>query len=164
MKQIAVTILALCLSAFTTSFAYAGDMRFPEQGNPAFTFHIPDDWSSHIDESGNMILAAADHSSAFSFSVVEYDGSLDDLAGEALNIAKAAPPPRRDVASISGYNGYAYYSTATNDSGVQVDLKMYMLRVDAKHVVTCTRITVPGDTQAQLDAAEAVLSSVAIAN
>ncbi len=153
-------MIVLCLCAVSAPLAYAGDVRFPEQGNPAFTFHVPDDWSTRIDADGNMILTAGDHTSAFSLSLVEYEGALDDLATDALHVAKAVPPPRRDAASISGYGGYTYYSTMTNDSGAALSLKLIAVRVDGKHVATCTLITADGISQADLATAEAVLDSM----
>ncbi len=152
----------LCCFAVGVSSAYAGDVRFPQQGYPAISFRIPGDWTARIDADGNMIVHSADGSSNFSFSVVEFDGSLDELALATTQAVKATPP-RRDAASVSGVSGYVYYSTMTDDSGAPLNLKMIAVKLDAKHVATGTLITGPEISKPAMATAVTVLDSMSIA-
>lgn len=153
----------LCCFVVGVPSAYAGDVRFPQQGYPAISFHIPDDWTTRIDDDGNMIVTAADHSTALSLTLAEYDDSLDTLAAEALKVAKGSPPQQPQATSISGLSGYVYRSAMVSDSGITLNLKLVAIRVDAKHVATCTLITNVDISQTDMAAAETVLDSLSIA-
>ncbi|MDE2134602.1 MAG: hypothetical protein KGJ49_08380 [Alphaproteobacteria bacterium] len=150
----------LCCFAVGVPSAYAGDVRFPQQGYPAISFHIPDGWTARVSE-GNMIVHSADGSSNFSFSIVEFDGSLDELALAAMQMVKAAPP-RRYATSVSGFGGYAYYSTMTGDAGAPLNVKMIAVKVDAKHVATGTLITDAHISKTNMATAETVLDGMSV--
>jgi hypothetical protein len=155
-----LVVLSCCLSAAVP--AAARDMRFTEEGNTALVFQMPDDWTSRIDEDKNMILGAGDRSAGVSRSIVSVPAtvSLDDIASEAMKVAKAQPPQKTRTTSISGHDGYSYDSTTVNDSGVHVNMKVRMVRIDADHIASATLVTVEGISQTQLASAEAVLESM----
>ncbi|HEY1630887.1 MAG TPA: hypothetical protein VGF56_06200 [Rhizomicrobium sp.] len=158
MRQIALALLALCFAAS----AQARDVRFPEKGFPAITYSIPDSWTATPDDSGNMILVAGDHTSAISISVVEGGQSLDDMATAAMQVAKASAPRRGEPISVSGIEGFTYYSTMTNDSGTSLTVKMMAVKPDANHFVTFSLLNPTDATPDQVAAGNTVMSSVRI--
>jgi len=158
MQRIVLALLALC---FTVS-AQAGDVRFPATGFPAITYSMPADWTATPDDSGNMILVSGDHTSAISISVVAGGQSLDDMATAAMQVAKASAPRRGEPISVSGVDGFTYYSTMTNDSGVSLNVRMMAMKPDAHHFVTFSLLNPTDATPEQVSAGNAVMSSIKI--
>ncbi len=151
--------LVLIAGLLSSNLADAKTVRFPEAGDPAFVLDMPDDWSAKLDEDGNMIVGAADHSSGFSFSIIEYSDSLDSAATLILKAAGAQAPSSGGSHSISGYPGSDYASTMKNDSGVNLNVHMVIVRLDANHIATATLIADVDATSDEMRAAEAVLSN-----
>ncbi len=160
MKAFALGFILLCLTA--ASSAQARDIRFPESGYPAFTFTVPDDWTVTPDSDGNMIITAADKSVALSLSLGAAGESLDDIASAVFKAAEAAPPRRGEPISLSGFNGYVYYSTMSNSSGVHLNVKVNLVKTDATHFASCGLISADFTTPPQMDAGNSVMSSIAV--
>ncbi|HEY2070105.1 MAG TPA: hypothetical protein VGG48_11165 [Rhizomicrobium sp.] len=155
MRQIVLALMALCFAAS----AQARDMRFPDTGFPAVTYTIPDDWTATPDGDGNMILVSSDHTSAISVTVTAGGGGLDDMATQAMAVAKAAPPRKGEPISISGADGFVYYSTMSNSSGMAITVKMMAVKPDANHFVTFSLLNPTSATADQIAAGSAVMSS-----
>lgn len=156
-----ISVLSLlCWALLASQPSLAKDMRFPESGNPAFSFRMPDNWTSRMDNDGNLLLASADHSTAFSLSHAEDTASLDDIANGALGVAKADETRVRAVASISGFAGLSYSTTMKNDSGVNLLVKLVIVRIDKTHIASCTKIEAANSTADQRRVADIVLQSM----
>jgi hypothetical protein len=71
-------------------------------------------------------------------------------AAGGLQAAHAQPVTRSEPASIAGVAGKAYYSTSTNPSGLDVDVKMVLADLDASHLLAVTELSAVGTPAAQL--------------
>jgi hypothetical protein len=158
MKGLVLALLALCFAAS----AQARDVRYPDSGFPAVTFTIPDDWAANPDSDGNIIVVSADRATAIAMTVATGGGSLDEVAFGSMKVAQAAPPRRGEPVSVSGFSGFAYYSTMTNDAKVNLNVKMIAVKPDAQHFVTFSLISLNEATPEQMEAANAVMTSVQI--
>lgn len=160
--KLRILVLAVLCGAFASGLARAREVRFPQTGDPAFTLQIPDDWTSRLDDDGNMIVTTADKSAGFSFSIVTYKGKLDDAASEMMQAAKAEPPVNMGADSISRYRGYDYDTTMTNSSGVHLKVHTVLVKLDPKNIASATMITDSAISPEQMRSAEAVLKSAAL--
>ncbi len=158
----ATILVLLGWALFSTAPAIAKDMRFPESGNPAFSFRMPDDWTSRKDDVGNLLLSSGDRSTGFSLSLVDSSQSLDDFANGALGVAKADDNRVRAVVSISGFPGVSYTTTMMNPSGVKLRVKMVVVRPDKTHIASCTKIEADNNSAEQRKVAETVLQSMTL--
>lgn len=102
MKILRLFGLVPALLLLTPLAAPAKDVRFPEKTLPAFTFVLPDDWTSEADTSGNLIMRCPNRTTSLVIFTGEDSGDLDALAKEALQVAKTAPALRKEPAEISG--------------------------------------------------------------
>ena len=160
-------LVGLCAVLFTAQAAVAKDVRFPATGNPAFSFRMPDDWTTEEGDDDSLLVASGDHSMAFTLLIETSndpfdDDILDEIATVALKVAKAAPPKRKEAASISGFPGFSYPSATTNDAGAVVRLTLYLIRIDKTHLALFSRIEAADNSPAQQKIAEAVLRSMTI--
>jgi hypothetical protein len=162
MKNILTYFLLLALAVFASVSAPARDMRFPEHGNPAFAFEVPDDWTTQIDRFGNMHLTSANHHATFSLTILEDSGPLDDVAADILSMVGADAAHSRKPMAISGFQGYKYFSSATKDKDVQINLELTAITLDSKHVATCTLMLVSGLPAAEADPARTVERSITL--
>jgi len=147
----------LCLGALAAAPALARDM-----GDPAFVFQMPDDWTSKIDEDGNLILNGGDHAEGFSLSHAKYEGDLDAFAAQVMDVAKGTLTGQKEAASIAQYSGTAYYATMTPSSGVDLKLKFVAVRIDPATIAAYTEILLSDATPAQTEAADAVARSITL--
>lgn len=135
-------ILALLsVLLFAASPALAADVRYPEKGVPAVAFKLPDGWSKQYDDDHNLLMASSNHSVVVVLSLVEYSGSLDYLATEALKVAKADPPTDKKAMRVAGLNGYAWRSHASAADGTKLNLRLMEVKIDPTHTFTCTLIS-----------------------
>ncbi len=146
-------LLSALLGPLTSS---AKDMRFPEKGSPAYVFVLPDDWSSQTDDSGNLLMASANHTTALVILVGEAPDALDEIAKVALETAKAAPFSRKEPVEISGFKGFNYFSNMSNPAGVSIKLEMIIVRVDDRNFASASLLLASGVTQADESSARLV--------
>ena len=97
----------------------------------------------------NIHCRSANRTTALVIFTGEATEDLDTIAREALQIAKAAPAPRKEPYEISGFKGFTYFSTMTNSSGVHMNLEMSIVRTDPQHVVSASLLM--ADTVAKPD-------------
>lgn len=129
----------LSLLLFAAQPGEAAAVRYPETGVPAVTFDIPDDWIAKPDDYHNLLIASADHSTVVTLSMIEYEGSIDDLAKAVLQVAKADPPTDKTAVSVAGLAAFAYLSHAVQEDGkTRVSLRPIFVRVDGVHALICT--------------------------
>lgn len=152
---------------FAIQAAVAKDMRFPATGNPAFSFRMPDDWTTEEGDDDSLLVASGDHSMAFTLMLETSDEPfnddiLDEIATVAFKVAKAAPPKRKEAASIAGFPGFSYASAATNDAGAIVRLTLYLVRIDKTHLAVCNRIEAADNSPTQRKIADTVLRGMTI--
>jgi hypothetical protein len=140
--------------------ASATDVRFPEAGNPAFAFPIPDDWVASTDNDGNMQVQQRINNVLLVLSIgPDSTANLDDFAAALLKAAKADPPARRDAAVLGGRQGYIYYSAMDNPSdpsGLRIAIRLTLVRPDAGSVASCALLINASATEADIAASEAV--------
>lgn len=148
MRYIRLALLVLVPVLLAPLAASAKDMRFPEKGSPAFVFVLPDDWSSRADDSGNLIMASANHVTSLVVLVAETSEALDEIARVALETAKAAPLQRKEPVEISGFKGFNYFSSLSNPAGVSIKLEMTIVRVDDKNFASASLLLASGVSQA----------------
>ncbi len=158
-------LAALCATLFAIQAAVAGDVRFPATGNPAFSFRMPDDWTTEQDGPDSLLLVSGDHSTSFSLTLDTSDDPLDDdildeIARVALKVAKTDPAKSKKPASISGFPGFSYTTTTTNKAGILIGLTLILVRIDATHLASCTKIEAANNSPGQRKAADAVLRSM----
>ena len=158
---------ALWIGLFAVQAAFAGDVRFPATGDPAFSFRMPDDWTAEEDDLNSLLLVSGDHSTSFSLLLDTSDEPLDDaildeIARVALKVAKADPAKSKKPASISGFPGFSYTTTTTNKAGVLIRLTLILVRIDATHLASCTMIEAANNSPAQRKSADAVLRNMTI--
>ena len=159
LRLLALAILSVLLVAKT---AQAEAVRLPASGDPAFVVDLPDGWMHRVDDGGNLILGAPDHSAAFSLSIFEYSGALDDAAVGVMKAAKAGPPQNTGPAEVSSYRGYIYDSAIVNDAGVKFNLHCLMVKLDTAHVASLSMITGADDSPEEYAAARVVLNGVTL--
>lgn len=160
-------LVALYAVLFAAQPAVAKEVRFPATGTPAFSLRIPDDWTTDEGDDDSLLVASSDHSMGFTLLLETSDkpvddDTLDEIATVALKVAKAAPPKRKEAASISGFPGFSYPSATTNDAGDVVRLTVYIIRIDKTLLALFSRIEAVGNSPAQRKIAEAVLRSMKI--
>lgn len=163
--MIAAIRLALATALALLVLEQAGaarDLRHPTSGDPALTVSVPDDWSSTDDRVGNLLLHSADRSMGFSLTVTTGGEPLDKIAADAMEVAHATPPTGKAPFSISGYAGFSYDSTLTNASGTRLILKIFMVRIDADHIASCTRIEGPDVSPDQHALTERIVASLRV--
>ncbi len=136
MKCPQLVFLVPALLLLTPLAAPAKDVLFPEKTLPAFTFVLPDDWSSEADTSGNLIMRCPNRTTSIVIFTGVDSSDLDTLAKEALQIAKTAPALRKEPAEISGCKGFTYFTTMTNPSGIHLNLEFTLVRTDPTHVAS----------------------------
>lgn len=160
-------LVGLCAVLFTAQAAAAREVRFPATGNPAFSFRMPDDWTTDEGDDDSLVVTSADRIMAFTVMLETStdpfdDDVLDEIAKVALKVAKAAPPKRKEAASISGFQGFSYASATTNDAGAVVRLTLYLIRIDKTHLAICSRLEAADNSPAQRKVADEVLRSMKI--
>ena len=160
-------LVGLCAVLFTAQAAVAKDVRFPATGNPAFSFRMPDDWTTEEGDDDSLFVASGDRIMAFTLMLETStdpfdDDVLDEIATVALKVAKAAPAKRKEAASISGFPGFSYASATTNDAGAVVRLTLYLIRIDKRHLAVCSRLEAADKSPAQRKVADEVLRSMTI--
>jgi hypothetical protein len=157
-------ILMLCLVALAAGAAQAESVRMPKTGVPAFAFDAPPGWTVLYDEYGNLRLTAEDHTSALQLSMIDdpamETSSLEDLAAEILKAAGAPPFSKQEDGTIAGFDGTTFISQVTNDSGVDVILRVTLVKLDATHVASQGEMRTTEMTGEETEALNSLLGDV----
>jgi hypothetical protein len=157
------TMLALTFGMLLlASPASAESVRFPETGDPAFVIQTPDSWTSKPDGAGNMLLVAGDKSASYALTIGSYSGTLDDLAVGAMKVAGASAPQLMGPVTISGFHGYMYDSDMKNDAGTHINVHLVVVKLDATHRASVTRLTIDGISSEDYADANSVLTNTTI--
>ena len=82
--------------------------------------------------------------------------ALDDIAKEALTVAKAAPYARKEPVEISGCKGFNYFTTIQRAENDILQLEMTIVRVDSGHIASASLLLAPGVIKADETAARLV--------
>ncbi len=152
----------LAAAFFTLSPARAEVVRFPETGAPAFFIATPDGWTHQPDGDGNMLLVAGNKTASYALTISDYSGTLDDLAAGAMKTAGANPPQQMGPIAISGFRGYMYDSDMSNDQGTRINVHLVVLKLDASHMASITRLTIDGIGGEDYAAAQSVLENTSL--
>ena len=153
---VAFGILLLAASASAES------VRFPETGDPAFVIETPDGWTHKPDGDGNMLLVAGDTSASYSLTLSTYSDSLDALADAAMKVAGGEPPQKMGPTKVSGFRGYAYDSELANQAGVKINTHLVIVKLDASHVASMTRLTIENISPEDFAAADSIFAHTTI--
>jgi len=141
--------------------AEARELRHPEQGTPAFTLQVPDDWRYEVDPDKNLIVTSADASTSMVFTWGSFSGDLETAAKLMLKVANATPPTGKTATAISGQPGYSFESTMKVESK-SMQLRMAIVRVGERGFGSGTRIELDSNTPQQRQRADTVMRSIAI--
>ncbi|HWY60544.1 MAG TPA: hypothetical protein VNW15_01455 [Rhizomicrobium sp.] len=140
--------------------AEATDIRFPETGNPAYAFQIPDDWVASTDTEGNMQVQQRINKVLLVLAIGPDAGaSLDEFAADMLKAAGADPSERREPATLGGRQGYIYYSVMDNPSdpsGLRINIRLTLVKPDASSIASCALLIDASANDADIAASEAV--------
>lgn len=162
-------VLSLILVLFGAGAAMAVEqpMRFPETGNPAFAFVLPDDWTASTDADDNMQVASRQKTVLLILSISpDATASLDDYAATMLKAGGADPASRKEAAMLAGRSGTTYYSVMNNPSdplGLRVNIRLTLVKPDAGTVATCAFVISASATEAEIAAVQAVVNGMTIA-
>jgi hypothetical protein len=126
-------LLALVFAVLTAPAAWAGDVRLPQTGFPAYTLTIPDDWTTQPGDGSGQVALSANRSAVVTMDFSVYPGTMDDFAAAAMKVIGGVPPVRGGDVTVSGYKGAAYQSSTTTQSGVHGIIRMTVLRIDSLH-------------------------------
>jgi hypothetical protein len=160
---------AITFAIFLTGAAAAKDLQYPETGPVAFVLHLPDTWTTKLDDSGNMLIISPDHTSSLSLTVAQEDANslkltADEFANATLAVAQAESFNKHEPSSIGGTSAEGYYSRMVNPSGVKISVKLNVIKSVHDYIVTETILTVASITSAQQDALATVLKGVSLTN
>lgn len=157
--RILIAVLLMC----SATPALAGQIRYPETGSPAITAEVPDSWRKETRDDGYLHISTIDHTMEVLFSIIPYTGTLDEAAMAATKANHATTPGRGDAVSISGRDGYIYYSLMADDNGKILNLKMIVLRLDADDVGIFVLISPDKANALLMRASQAILDSIHVA-
>ena len=160
MMRVLVAVLALALSA---SPVLAKQIRFPETGNPAVTAEVLDAWKVELRDDGNLHISSIDRNLEVLFSVVPFDGSVEEAAVAAMKANHATTPGFGPEVEVSGEKGRIFYSLMAGDNGHILNMKMIVVHLDPHTVGLFTIISDQKINALMLRAAQAVIDSVKIA-
>lgn len=136
--------------------------RLPRQGNPAIAVDVPAGWNVRYDDLGNLLITAVERYGGFSISMIEEDAvatrSLPDYAAAFLKEAKYPPFQRAQATTLAGRSGQDFFTVAKNSSGVGLNVRVILVKLDGTHLVSVTRITAVGSTAAQEASMDALLA------
>jgi len=156
--------LVLFLIALAAGVAQAESVRMPKTGVPAFAFDAPPGWAVLYDEFGNLRLTAQDRASALQLSMIDdpaiENTSLEELAAEIMKAAGAPPFSKQEDGSIAGLNGTTFISQITNDSGVEIVLRVTLVKLDKTHVASQGEMRTTEMTSEQTAAFTSLLGDV----
>jgi hypothetical protein len=167
MKQILLHALAAAVSlvAACGGLAAQTSVQFPSSGPVVFTLQVPTGWSSSDDGSGNLALVSSSQGLMVMVSVTnEADVvtmSADAIAQKTINELNATPVYKQVPASISGFNGTAYYSSISSSGAVQ-DLKFTIVAIDTGYIAMEIVMTPTVITPAVQASLEQVLKTIAL--
>lgn len=164
MKLLRFALLLLLPVLVAPLALQALDVRHPAQGLPAYAFLLPDGWDQSPMDDGNLLLLSPNRSTVIVIYIGESDEDLDQLATDSLVVAKASPFSRHEPAEISGFKGKTYFSTLTNERGVNTNLELTIVRVDENHIATCTLILSAGLPKADETAGRLVRNGLRLRN
>ena len=159
LRSLALAIFSVML---LVTAAQAEAVRLPLSGDPAFIVDLPDGWMHRVDDSGNLILGAPDHSAGFSFSFFEFSGELDVAAAEVMTVAKAGPPQNMGPIEVSGYRGYIYDSAMVYKSGIPLKVHCIMVKLDPRHVASMFMVSDVDASAEQYATARNILNHVTL--
>ncbi len=160
LARILIVAAALALMAAPAS---AKQIRFPKDGDPAITADVLSAWNVEVRDDGNLHISSADHNLEVLFSVVPFEGTLEEAATAAMKANHATAPGPGPAVEISGHKGRVFYSLMAGDNGHILNMKMVAVHLDAQTVGLFTIISDQKVNALMLRAAQAVVDSVKIA-
>ena len=149
-------VYALALVAFlygdVCSQSSAATMQFPQQGTVKFSFKVLEGWTTSKDDANKTLVVRAPGEEAPIIVLTVIDdpkelGSLQDVARNALQVAKAQPYTKEEDTSLSGRAGKTFHSTMTS-GGVDFNLRMSIFKIGTTYL-SATEATRVGKTQSQ---------------
>jgi hypothetical protein len=168
MKHIraAMRLAAIAIVIDWAGTATAKNIRYPEKGPVAFVLHIPDTWAVTQGD-GYLNLVTSDRSEVVSL-VVSPDNektaaqTADDVANEALKIAKAEPFHTHKTIAFAGVQAEVCFSRMANDKNVHADIKMILVKSVRQYTLSQSVLTVAGIRADQTKALNAGLNGITV--
>jgi len=135
-----------------SSQSLAAKMHFPQQRTIKFSFNVPEGWTTRADDPNKTLVVRAPGEEAAMMILTVIDdpkeqSSLQDVARNALMVAKAKPYTIEKDTSLSGMPGKTFYSTM-NLGEVYFNLRMSIFKIGTTYL-SATEVTRVGKTQEQ---------------
>jgi len=135
-----------------SSQSLAAKMHFPQQRTIRFSFNVPEGWTTRADDPNKTLVVRAPGEEAAMMILTVIDdpkeqSSLQDVARNALMVAKAKPYTIEKDTSLSGMAGKTFYSTM-NLGEVYFNLRMSIFKIGTTYL-SATEVTRVGKTRAQ---------------
>lgn len=152
MKRVVCAFALLAFLCASISSQSAAKMQFPQQGAIKFSFNLPEGWTTSPDDvNKTLVVRAPGEEPAIMILTVIDDpreqGSLQQVATNALKVAKAQPYTKEEDTSLSGVSGKVFYSTM-NAGGADFNLRMRVFKIGTTYM-SITEATRAGKTAEQ---------------
>ncbi|HEY4942669.1 MAG TPA: hypothetical protein VII56_14665 [Rhizomicrobium sp.] len=157
-------LTGFALATILITAARAEPVRLPESGDPAFTAQLPDGWTHHVNAEGSLVALSANQTASLTLTILDYDGTLEELAAGAIKSPDGMPPQKSGPVDISGYGGSIFDGALISAAGVHAKVHLLAVKLDDEHVAAATLLTADNLDAAQSDAANAVLKTVALSH
>lgn len=153
-------IVALCALVLGHFSVQAGDVKFPADTVPAFSFTMPDDWTQMSSKPNIMIVRSGDHFCAITLGIsTGAVSSLDDLHKTVFTTGKVEDSNKSEPVELGGKKGTAYYGSNVVNGGT-IDVKLIIVHVDDNHVAFANIISARVITPTSKAAVDKVLQSI----
>ncbi|HWE47833.1 MAG TPA: hypothetical protein VG407_17570 [Caulobacteraceae bacterium] len=154
-------VVLACLAGAAAPAA-AKIMRFQQQGETAFVYHIPDDWTANreIDSGAETLRGPGPGGGLIALAIVGDGRTLADIGASCITSAGGTPVAPQRTLTVSGKE--ALYYVEPGVSGGTLDMKLLVVRVDATHVGMAMELTSPHATPEQDAVADAVVDSIRV--
>lgn len=158
--RLAIALLALSAPAERAHCA----LQTPTGGRPAVSVDAPPGWRTAYDDLGELRLTAPDRSAVIVVSLERLDifdaSATDTLARAYLRNAGARVVPVHAPGALGPMPADIYRSGLVSPRGDELDLTLFVARIDRGHAAVASVIGLEGRSRAQAGAVDAVLASV----
>jgi len=149
-------------AALAATPAAAKFVRFPESGKPAWEVHVPEEWVVKKGVNQNLMAFSPDTRARLVVQVLPSEGSLDEFATIAMNVAHADGWKKKRPITISGFKGFDYFSAMGNSHGNRFNIEMMIVRIDAAHVGVCDLLIDVGISGGEMAAGHQIVGALKI--
>ena len=158
----AFALLLAAAAIFAPAAARAGDITYPKDTKPAFTFKLPDDWVSNDGAGGNLEIKSADSLGVVSLIVIDDADAakmpLDEFGKQVFTAAGLKSVDKQEPDKLAGVKGLSLYG-AQKVGDATVNVKVTIIHLDTTHLAVLTRGTNSAITPEELAIVNKVIAS-----